>query len=136
MISDFNIAKSCKQKLDDYADANSYYVVAEGKTYEPSTDEVYLKEFAIFNDVDQGLANSASQEQRPIYQVNICIPAEYSKFSALAIKDAIRAHFERGADITLDATQQVIIQNTSLTTLEADSTHNIYAMSINLTVYG
>ena len=136
MIDEFNLAKSCLDKLKAYADSQGYAIAMQGKTFNPVADEIYLREFLLSNDNFQGLSNSSTQEQRPIYQINICVPKVMGKWVGLTILSALKSTFERGGDISLIAGQKVIVERVNTRSLDASDTHNIIAVSVDLTALG
>ena len=136
MINEFDLAKSCLEKLKTYADSKSFDIAIQDSGYEPNVDKVYLEEFLLINDNDQGLSNSSSEIQRPIYQVNVNCPKDKGKWVLLNIVNDLRIHFARGLDISIKESQQVNIEQVQSARLPSSSAHNIYAVSINLSVIG
>ena len=136
MINEASVAESCLDKLKVYADSKSYLIAIDGKDFDPPVDDIYLQETLLINDNSQGLSNSSSEIQRPIYQVNVNCPKGRGKWQALHIVNDLREHFERAMDISVIPEQQVNIEQVQSQRIPASDTHNIYAVSINLSVIG
>ena len=136
MINEFNAVKSCLDTLKTYADANNYRIAVNGAKFSPLVGEVFLEESYLHNDNSQGLSNSASQVQLPIYQINIHVPKEYGNWKALQIYTQLVSVFERGTDISNDSGQQVRIEQVNSRVLQSTDTHNVLACSVDLRVIG
>lgn len=136
MIDELNVAKSCLAKLKEYADAESIDIAIQGKTFEPVADAIYLEEFLISNTNQQGVSNLSSEIQRPIYQINIHTPKVMGKWKGLSIYTDLKTTFARASDISLDANQQVKVEMVDKTNLQSSDTHNIMAVSVNLSLIG
>lgn len=136
MIDEFNAQKSCLTKLKSYADVGGFSVAIDGKTIEFDSDQIYLSERLLSNDNSQGLSNSSSQIQLPIYQIEIHTPKIMGKWKGLEILNELSTHFERASDISLDASQQVFIEQVNKTRANPTETHNVTLASVDLRLIG
>jgi len=135
MIDDFITAKALLDKAQAFADLKGFRLCIQGAAFTPVTTETYLKETFLSNDTDPlGLAADSSDRQDSIYQLDIYTPKDNGKFSGLAISNEIKAEFPRASFIYESAEQKVQVSNVSAAMLQANKTHNMVSLSIDLVV--
>ena len=136
MINDIKAAKSCLDVIKAFTDANGYGLAVDGTEYTPATNETYIYESYIVNDNDQGLPNSSSQIQLPIYQLSVFVPKSQNKWALGNLVELVKAEFTRATDISNDANQKVIINSVDSSQVKSTETHLYQTLRVNLTIIG
>jgi len=136
MIDDFVTAKALVDKIEAFAILHNYRLSKQDAAFTPDPEEVYLKETFLPNDTNPlGLAANSSDEQKPIYQVDIFTPKTFdSKFPAQAIANLIKAEFPRADFIVNTSEQTVKISNVSARPMPNNKTHLWTMVNIDLVV--
>ena len=136
MISKFDLAKALYEQAKLIAGSNSYLLIPNGEAFEPDPNATYIQEFPLYgDDTPRGIEDDSPDMQIGIYQLSINTPKsnEGSNWQALAIAKVLQLGFGRGTELIFNQ-QMVRMRSSSLTQLDDDDTHKIYALSITFTV--
>lgn len=136
MINDIKAAKSCLDVIKVFTDTNGYGLAVDGTECTPATNETYIYESYVVNDNEQGLPNSASQIQLPIYQLSVFVPKSQNKWALGDLVESVKAVFARGSDISNDSNQKVIIESVDSSQAKSTETHLYQTLRVNLTIIG
>jgi len=136
MIDDFKTSKALLDKTQAFADLNNYRLAVQSVPFTPSPTETYLKETFLGNETDPpGLSAESSDRQDSIYQIDIFTPkGQGGKFAGQAIANLLKIEFPRVSFVLNDGVQKVQISNVSSTIINANKTHNLTVISIDLIV--
>lgn len=132
MINNFNIAKALFDKAEQVSTSNSYLLIAQGEKHEPNPNETYIEEMPIYGDDDSvGLADTSSDIQLGIYQINVNTPKaeKGGKWSGLNIAGVYKAAFSKGLTLSFGG-QSLRIKNTTVKPMDMDNTHFTHVLSI------
>lgn len=132
MISEFDAAKACLDKLKAFADTSGLRIAVNGSEFDPGVNEEYFKEYFLFNDNSGGQNANSSEVQQPIYQINPVIPKETSKFRLYQLCDLVKTEFARATKIN----DNITIENVSLSPVLTEEATKEIAISVNLTIHG
>lgn len=133
-INKFDIAKALRDKAKTVSDANSYTLIGEDESFSPDPNDTYIKESALFGDDNSvGIADSSSDIQIGIYQIDVNVPKTQSKWAALVIIGVFETAFFKGLQLTFNS-QVVKIKTSSISGEMENYTHIFYALSITFSV--
>jgi hypothetical protein len=106
-------------------------VTDNGSNYTPNPDQPYVREFDLSGDTFAPPVNSNGYQRKDgVYQVDICVPKNKGKWSALDYCALIQVAFVRGLRLDGD---RLIIKETSRSAPRTDSSHYIITLSIGYT---
>lgn len=112
-------------------------VANENLNFTPAVNAPYLREACLFNTTSNlGLANDSAQRQDGIYQVDILVPKNTSKFRALELCDLVRAGFARQARALIDGDTVVNLEGGSVSPARVEGEFFVYSVSVRWTVVG
>lgn len=133
-INKFDLAKALRNEAKTVADNNSYTLVGEDERFEPDPDTTYIKESVLFGDDNSvGLSDNSSDIQIGIYQIDVNIPKNQSKWVALEIAGVFETAFFKGLKLTFNS-QFLKIKTSSLSNEMENDTHLFYVLSIIFSV--
>lgn len=108
-------------------------VADENKTFVPNTNNPYLREVVLFNETFN-LGLSEGERQDGIYQIDILVPKNTSKFKALEYCDLLRAGFARQARALIDDDTIINLEGCSVSPALAEGEFFVYSASARWTV--
>jgi hypothetical protein len=132
MISKHDLAKALAAQAKVISTANSYNLIAEGKSYTPDVNAVYVEEMALYgNDNAIAMDDESSDYMIGIYQINIHTPRSSlsGKYDGLKIGEVFQTGFKRGTTLTYN-NQKLRTKNSSLKPMDFSDTHFIHILSI------
>lgn len=110
-------------------------VANENIGFTPSNNAAYLREACLFNTTNNlGLAEDSAERQDGIYQIDVLVPKNSSKFHALAYCDILRAGFAREANALIDGDTKINLEGSSVSPARVDGEHFAYSVSVRWTV--
>lgn len=110
-------------------------VANENINFVPSVNAPYLREACLFNTTSNlGLANDSAQRQDGVYQIDILVPKNTSKFRALELCDLVRVGFARQARALIDGDTVVNLEGSSVSPARTEGEMFAYSVSIRWTV--
>ena len=136
MISQSDLAKALYDQAKSICDLNGYTLIPNGKPYSPTPNDAYIEEFVIYGDEEaRGIEDSSSDLQLSIYQLSIHTPKGQAgkMWLARSMADTLRAGFARGTELTHN-NQMARTKSSSLIELGGSETHDMHAVSINVSV--
>ena len=134
MISKKDLALALRNKAKEIADANSYTLVTAGQEFTPDVNQLYITEAPLYgNDNLVGLEDNSNDSQFGLYQLTVLSPRTLTKWAALDIVDILQIGFARGVEMTVN-NQTVRAMNTSITELDYNPTHLMYAVRVAYSV--
>lgn len=134
MIKKIDLALSFRNKAEEIADSNNYTIVLEGREFEPSLTQTYITEHVLFGDDNKiGMEDSSNDFQIGIYQLTVNVPRNKSNLFALDIVDTFKLGFARGTELTENG-QMARVMESSVSALDYNPTHLMYAISIKYSV--
>jgi hypothetical protein len=136
MIDDFKTSKALLDKLQIFADAQSYRIAIQGASFTPVTTETYLKETFLANETDPlNLAFDSTDRQDPIYQIDVYTPkGQGGKWPSQQIGNLLKEEFKRAPIFFNDGAQTIQITNVSGRLMTSSDTHNWYMINVDLVV--
>ena len=135
MINDFTTSKALLDKLKIFADAKALRLAVQSFKFEPIATETYLQESFLANDTDPlGINERSTDEQRPIYQIDIYTPKYSGKFQGLILANELKAEFQRASFIVNTAAQKVNVSNVNSSIGPSNDTHYRTIVSVDLVV--
>ena len=108
-------------------------IADENKTFEPNTNNPYLREAVLFNETFN-LGPSEGERQDGIYQIDVLVPKNTSKFKALEYCDLIRAGFARQARALIDGDTIINLEGCSVSPARIEGEFFAYSVSARWTV--
>lgn len=108
-------------------------VANENISFAPSPNTPYLREAVLFNETFN-LGLSEGQRQDGIYQVDILVPKNTSKFKALEYCDLLRVGFARQARALIDGDTIINLEGCSVSPARFDGEFFAYSVSARWTV--
>lgn len=130
MINEKAVSKALLDQLKTVIGLPSI-VTDNGSNFTPNPDQPYVREFDLSGDTFSPAIPSAGYQRKDgIYQVDICVPKNKGKWSALDYCALVQAAFARGLRLASD---KLIIKETSRSAPRTDSTHYIITLSIGYT---
>ena len=136
MINKYSISKALYDNTKQVSTANGFLLIANGKAYTPSPNDVYVQEMTIYGDDNSvGIADNSSDIQMGIYQININTPKALTggKWQGLQMVDIYQAGFSKGLELTFNG-QMLRIKSAKLSTMMQSDTHFIHILSIAYSV--
>ncbi|HHZ69081.1 MAG TPA: hypothetical protein EYN54_02100 [Methylococcaceae bacterium] len=134
MIKKADLASALRNNAQAIANANSYNLIVDGREYKPSSTEEYTTEHTLFGDDNKiGMEDGSNDFQIGIYQLTVNVPRNKSNLRALDIVDTFTLGFVRGTELTVNG-QMVRMMESSVTALNYNQTHLMYAISIKYSV--
>lgn len=110
-------------------------VANENINFVPSVNAPYLREACLFNTTSNlGLANDSAERQDGIYQVDVLVPKNSSKYAALGYCDLIRTGFSRQARALIDGDTIINLEGCSVSPARVDGEFFAYSVSARWTV--
>lgn len=110
-------------------------VANENLAFTPVVNTPYLREACLFNTTSNlGLANDSAQRQDGIYQVDILVPKNSSKFRALELCDLVRAGFARQARALIDGDTIINLEGCSVSPARVEGEMFAYSVSVRWVV--
>lgn len=135
-ISKFDLAKALRDKAKLVADANSYTLIGEGVSFSTDPNATFIQEFVLYGDDNPvGVSDTSSDIQIGIYQLNINVPKNQSKWVALEIIGVLDTAFPKGLELTFNS-QMLRIKSSSLSPQLENDTHLIDILSITFSIIG
>ena len=135
MINDFTTSKALLDKLKIFTDAKALRLAVQSFKFEPIATETYLQESFLANDTDPlGVNERSTDEQRPIYQIDIYTPKYTGKFQGLTLANELKAQFIRASFIVNTAAQKVMVSNVNSSIGPSNNTHDRTIISVDLVV--
>ena len=136
MIDDFVTTKALLDKIVAFATLHNWDLSKQDVPFTPNPSKNYLKETFLANKTDPlGLAGNSSDEQLPIYQVDIFTQKDKGgRAPGLVMANLLKAEFPRALYLVDTAEQKVVIKSVSSRIMPANSTHNWNMIEIDLTV--
>jgi len=135
MINDFTTSKALLDKLKAFADIKGFRLAVQSFKFDPIATETYIQETFLANDTDPlGINERSTDEQRPIYQIDIYTPKYTGKFQGLILANDLKSEFPRAQFITNTASQKVKISNVSSSIGPSNDTHDRTIVSVDLVV--
>ena len=133
-INKFDIAKALRNAAKTVSDANSYTLIGEGVIYSPDPNDTFVQEFVLYGDDNPlGVADNSSDIQIGIYQLNINVPKNQSKWVALEIIGVFDTAFPKGLELTFNS-QMLRVKASSLSPQLENETHLIDILSVTFSV--
>jgi len=108
-------------------------VADENKSFVPNTNNPYLREAVLFNETFN-LSLSEGQRQDGIYQIDILVPKNTSKFKALEYCDLLRVCFARQARALIDGDTIINLEGCSVSPARVEGEYFAYSVSCRWTV--
>lgn len=108
-------------------------VANENISFTPSTNTPYLREAVLFNET-VNLGVSSGERQDGIYQIDILVPKNTSKFKALEYCDLLRVGFARQARALIDGDTIVNLEGCSVSPARVEGEFFAYSVSARWTV--
>lgn len=134
MIKKSDLALALRTKAIEVTTANSITLVFSGREFTPEVDQSYVKEDPLFGDDNKiGYEDTSSDFQIGIYQLMVFSPREKSNLAGLDIVDVLAIGFARGTELTENG-QMVRTMETTVTPLDYNNTHLMYAVRIKYSV--
>jgi hypothetical protein len=135
MINDFTTSKALLDKLKAFTDIKGLRLAVQSFKFEPIATETYLQETFLANDTDPlGINQRSTDEQRPIYQIDIYTQKYNGKFQGLTLANELKAQFIRASFIVNTAAQKVMVSNVNSSIGPSNNTHDRTIVSVNLVV--
>jgi len=135
MINDFTTSKALLDKLKAFTDIKGLRLAVQSFKFEPIATETYLQETFLANDTDPlGINERSTDEQRPIYQIDIYTPKYTGKFQGLTLANELKAQFIRASFIVNTAAQKVMVSNVNSSIGPSNNTHDRTIISVDLVV--
>lgn len=107
----------------------------ENISFTPAVNTPYLREAVLFNTTSNlGLANDSAERQDSIYQVDVLVPKNSSKYTALEYCDLIRAGFARQARALIDGDTIINLEGCSVSPARVEGEYFVYSVSARWTV--
>lgn len=107
-------------------------VADENKSFVPNTNNPYLREAVLFNETFN-LGVSSGQRQDGIYQIDVLVPKNSSKFKALEYCDLLRAGFARQARALIDGDTIINLEGCSVSPARVEGEYFVYSVSCRWT---
>lgn len=108
-------------------------IADENKTFVPNTNNPHLREAVLFNETFN-LGLSEGQRQDGIYQIDIIVPKNTSKFKALEYCDLLRTGFARQARALIDGDTIINLEGCSVSPARVEGEFFAYSVSCRWTV--
>lgn len=108
-------------------------VANENISFTPSPNTPYLREAVLFNETFN-LGLSGGERQDGIYQIDVLVPKNSSKFQALTYCDILRAGFARQARALIDGDTVINIEGASVSPAIVEGEFFVYLVSARWTV--
>lgn len=105
----------------------------ENISFNPSPNSTYLREACLFNET-VNLGVSSGQRQDGIYQIDVMVPKNSSKFSALGYCDILSDGFSRQAIALVDGDTRINLEGCSVSPARIDGEFFVYSVSARWTV--
>lgn len=110
-------------------------VADENKTFVPNTNNPYLRETVLFNTTDNlGLAVDSAERQDGIYQIDVLVPKNTSKFKALGYCDLLLNGFARQVSALADGDTKINIEGAYVSPARVEGEFFVYSVSARWTV--
>ena len=108
-------------------------VANENISFTPSTNTPYLREVVLFNETFN-LGLSEGERQDGIYQIDVLVPKNTSKFKALEYCDLLRVGFARQARALIDGDTIINLEGCSVSPARVEGEYFAYSVSCRWTV--
>lgn len=108
-------------------------VADENKSFAPNTNTPYLREAVLFNETFN-LGLSEGQRQDGIYQIDVLVPKNTSRYSALDYVELLRAGFARQARALIDGDTIINLEGCSVSPARVEGEFFAYSVSVRWTV--
>lgn len=108
-------------------------IANENIGFTPSPNTPYLREAVLFNET-VNLGVSSGHRQDGIYQIDILVPKNTSKFKALEYCDLLRAGFARQARALIDGDTIINLEGCSVSPARVEGEYFVYSVSCRWTV--
>lgn len=110
-------------------------VANENLNFTPTVNAPYLREACLFNTTSNlGLANDSFERQDGIYQIDVLVPKNTSKFRALELCDLVRVGFARQARALSGGGTTISLEGSSVSPARVEGEYFVYSVSIRWTV--
>lgn len=110
-------------------------VANENIAFTPAVNTPYLREACLFNTTNSlGLAEDSAERQDGVYQIDVLVPKNSSKFQALAYCDILRAGFARQARAIIDGDTVINLEGCSVSPARVEGEYFVYSVSARWTV--
>lgn len=108
-------------------------VANENIAFTPAVNTPYLREAVLFNETFN-LGVSSGERQDGIYQIDVLVPKNSSKFQALAYCDILRAGFARQARALTDGDTIINLEGCSVSPARVEGEFFVYSVYTRWTV--
>ena len=108
-------------------------VANENIAFTPAVNTAYLREAVLFNETFN-LGVSSGERQDGIYQIDVLVPKNTSKFKALEYCDLLRAGFAREARALIDGDTIINLEGCSVSPARVEGEYFAYSVSARWTV--
>lgn len=108
-------------------------IANENLAFTPTVNAPYLREAVLFNDTFN-LGVSSGERQDGIYQIDVLVPKNSSKFKALEYCDLLRAGFTRQARALIDGDTVINLEGASVSPARVEGEYFVYSVSCRWTV--
>ncbi len=108
-------------------------IANENIAFTPAVNAAYLREAVLFNDTFN-LGVSSGERQDGIYQIDVIVPKNSSKFKALEYCDLLRAGFARQARALIDGDTIINLEGCSVSPARVEGEFFVYSVSARWTV--
>lgn len=108
-------------------------VADENKSFVPNTNNPYLREAVLFNETFN-LGLSEGERQDGIYQIDVLVPKNTSRYSGLDYVELLRAGFARQARALIDGDTIINLEGCSVSPARVEGEFFVYSVSARWTV--
>lgn len=108
-------------------------VANENISFTPSPNTPYLREACLFNETFN-LGLSEGQRQDGIYQIDVLVPKNTSKFAALDYVELLLVGFARQARALIDGDTAINLEGCSVSPARVEGEYFVYSVSARWTV--
>lgn len=108
-------------------------IADENISFTPSTNTPYLREAVLFNETFN-LGLSEGERQDGVYQIDVLVPKNTSKFKALEYCDLLRVGFARQARALIDGDTIINLEGCSVSPARVEGEYFAYSVSCRWTV--
>lgn len=109
-------------------------VANENVGFRPIVTEAYLREACLFGDAfNLGLASSSASRQDGLYQVDVLVPKNTTKYKALEYCDLLVEGFARQARAFVDGNTVINLEGSTVSPSRIENEMFVYSVSVRFT---